>query len=605
MTSPARALVVPSFAALAVLVAKAASAQELDVHADDVQVDARERELDLKGHVRADLPPFHLSADALHLRRSAYGVVVSGDGRLAFCPCLGTPLAVAFSEATVAPPADLFLKNARLEVFGLPIFWLPWFWLRAPSRVGLLPPDLQYRASDGLYLGGGVHLPWKSRGENVSLDLRGGGYFLGGAVADAELRTATSTAKVRWDHLDGDGIKVDARGTAGPSSARLAWDVDALRGARATRATTPLEPAARAYDVASVEAQHIGVVAVALGYRAVSARGQDPFVVEASGPTASMSAGAALGPVTLDGIADAGLARLPGGVTLSFARADVGGEIAGHVGPIAVRDRVRAAGVALAGSAGSGAGGTATTRLTLGLPLVRAFAGAEPADPLRHRIEPFVAGFGAVASGDRALGVLPGRGASLLEDGATVGAEAGVSTALGRWAANQAGEGSASVGALADATGIHPVARWTLAATSRVLGAAVDGAHALGTGDALGFRLRLGAMDRWGLRVHGTWRRGDDPIAARAIADTVVSAPLGFVASDGFSGGVAASIPWAKFLATRGGVDWDFTAQRLLGAWGTLELRDGCGCVRVRVTGAHRLGREGLDVWLSIDFAPR
>src|SRR5665647_3019307 len=63
---------------------------------------------------------------ALHLSRSSLGVVIEGDGRLAFCPCLGTPLTVAFSRATVAPPGDLFLKNARLEIFGLPVLWLPY-----------------------------------------------------------------------------------------------------------------------------------------------------------------------------------------------------------------------------------------------------------------------------------------------------------------------------------------------------------------------------------------------------------------------------------------------------------------------------------------------
>ena len=169
----------------AALVARTSAAQELDVHADDVQVDPRLRELDLKGNVRADLPPFHLSADALHLSRSSLGVIVEGDGRLAFCPCLGTPLAIAFSRATVAPPADLFLKNARLEIFGLPIFWLPYFWLRGPTRFGLLPPDLQYLAKDCVYLGGGIHVPWKYPGGQCSLGLRGGGSCRCGPVADA------------------------------------------------------------------------------------------------------------------------------------------------------------------------------------------------------------------------------------------------------------------------------------------------------------------------------------------------------------------------------------------------------------------------------------
>ncbi len=593
------------FLLAAALVARTSSAQELDVHADDVQVDPRLRELDLKGNVRADLPPFHLSADALHLSRSSLGVIVEGDGRLAFCPCLGTPLAIAFSRATVAPPADLFLKNARLEIFGLPIFWLPYFWLRGPTRFGLLPPDLQVRAKDGVYLGGGVHVPWKSPGGQSALDLRGGGYFLGGAVADAELRTPTSTSHVRWDYLGTHGLRVDARGFAGRGSSRVVWDVDALRGARAVQATTPLDVASRPYDVASIEAQQFGLVNVALGYRAISARGSDALTIEASGPVAVASAGASVGPMVLDGVVDAGLLRLPGAVSLSFARADAGVEIAGHAGPVAIRDRVRGSGVAIAGGTGDGTGGSASTRVTIGVPLARGFPIGASADPLRHRIEPFVAAFGALTGGDRALGVLPGRGVSLLSDGATFGAEGGVATSLGRWASGNSGEALATAGALSDSRGTRGLVRWRVAATSSVVSANVDGAHVLGDGDAIAFRVRLGAMDRLGLRAHGTWRRGEDPIAARALGDAPITVPIGYVSTEGFSGGVAASIPWARFLATRGGVDWDFTAGRLLGAWGTIELRDTCGCLRLRVTGAHRLGRDGLDVWMSIDFAPR
>ena len=35
-----------------------------------------------------------------------------------------------------------------------------------------------------------------------------------------------------------------------------------------------------------------------------------------------------------------------------------------------------------------------------------------------------------------------------------------------------------------------------------------------------------------------------------------------------------------------------------------LELRDHCGCIILRGTGAHRIGREGVDVWITIDLAP-
>src|SRR3954463_7707294 len=71
----------------------------VDVRAENVELDAKTRELDLRGDVRVDSPPFHLRSDALRVQRSAYGVEVDGEGRLAFCPCLGAPLAVRFQHA--------------------------------------------------------------------------------------------------------------------------------------------------------------------------------------------------------------------------------------------------------------------------------------------------------------------------------------------------------------------------------------------------------------------------------------------------------------------------------------------------------------------------
>jgi hypothetical protein len=39
-----------------------------------------------------------------------------------------------------------------------------------------------------------------------------------------------------------------------------------------------------------------------------------------------------------------------------------------------------------------------------------------------------------------------------------------------------------------------------------------------------------------------------------------------------------------------------------VGARGSVDLRDGCGCVTLRVFGSHRLGREGVDVWLALEL---
>src|SRR5882672_10622766 len=123
--------------------------------ADEVRLNTRSQALDVSGHVHVDQPPFYLTSDALRLWRVPIGAQLEGDGRLAFCPCLGTPLAVRFSGATVAPPHDVILRDTVLEVFGVPVAWAPVFWLRSPGRFGLLAPDLAWRGEDGFFAGGG------------------------------------------------------------------------------------------------------------------------------------------------------------------------------------------------------------------------------------------------------------------------------------------------------------------------------------------------------------------------------------------------------------------------------------------------------------------
>ncbi|HTB73973.1 MAG TPA: hypothetical protein VK762_12050, partial [Polyangiaceae bacterium] len=101
--------------------------------ADELRLDTRSQALDATGNVRVDEPPFHLNSDYLQLRRVPIGVELDGEGKLVFCPCLGAPLAVRFTGATVAPPHDLILRNPVLEVFGVPVAWAPAFWLRSPG----------------------------------------------------------------------------------------------------------------------------------------------------------------------------------------------------------------------------------------------------------------------------------------------------------------------------------------------------------------------------------------------------------------------------------------------------------------------------------------
>ncbi|HEX4628360.1 MAG TPA: hypothetical protein VH137_06165, partial [Gemmatimonadales bacterium] len=251
--------------------------------ADDVRLDAHSRALDASGNVHVDEPPFHLTSEALTLRRVPIGAELEGDGKLAFCPCLGAPLAVRFTGATVAPPHDIILRNPVLEVFGVPLAWAPVFWLRSPGRPGLLPPDLAWRGADGFFAGGGVHVPWRPGDAVHGLDLHAGGYLEGGAAVEATLRTSATATRVLWDRLHGsDGVAIGARGATASGSGEapvdesVAWQVDALRGARAVQATTGVDAAARPFDRAEAQAawRPAGFL-LSTGVRTVALRGGD------------------------------------------------------------------------------------------------------------------------------------------------------------------------------------------------------------------------------------------------------------------------------------------------------------------------------------------
>ena len=116
-------------------------------------------------------------------------------------------------------------------------------------------------------------------------------------------------------------------------------------------------------------------------------------------------------------------------------------------------------------------------------------------------------------------------------------------------------------------------------------------------------RVRVGAVDGIHLTLLAAERDGIDPVAARALTDAPVEPSGGFLASSGWTVGARARIPWTSWLATTGGADGDLTAQVLVAARGGIELRDHCGCLVVRANGAHRIGRDGVDVWVTIDLA--
>jgi hypothetical protein len=597
----------------------------LEVHADLIDLDPRTQELDLRGHVQLDSEPFHLTANELRLSRSMRGVVVKGEGRIAFCPCLGQPLAVVFQGATVAPPGDLLLDRPRLELFRLPVFWLPFFWLRSRGKIGLLPPDVAYRGADGVFLGEGVHLPWRSGDTESGLDLRAGAYLKGGVATEVAIRTPDSVTTVRWDHLQTDGFGVDARGAlvdpTSPAKASVAWDADVLRGQRGVVATTDVDAASRVFDRGSGEVTlRDGGWTVSSGVRATNVRGTEFADLGAAGPVASARRGGTLGDV---GAYDA---RVEGGAlagatlaTTTFARGGSDVLLATHLGAARLSWSLRAAGDVAAGGGNEAYEGALVTRAELVLPFVRAFDSDDPHDPWRHRIAPRIE-VGALAAGDGSSAAFgPGSPASttLFGDFPSPGnlsglawiVDGGFETAIGRWAAREGLELRAAAGAVGgDAEGASPVARWRGAASFPWLGLGAEGGHVFGgeaAGDAIAARLRVGPLSSLNLGMTLAAREGVDPVLARALTDAPDAASMGLLAAEGWTGGARLSLPLTTYFTARGGAEGDFTAEKLIAARASLEFHDRCRCVVIGASGAERIGRPGVDVWLSVGFARR
>jgi hypothetical protein len=581
--------------------------------ADEVRFDARARALDIVGHVHVDEPPFHLASEALELRRVPIGAELRGDGTLAFCPCLGTPLSVRFTGATVAPPHDLVLRNPVLEVFGVPVAWAPVFWLRDAGRFGILPPDVAWRGADGLFIGEGVHVPW-THGDTVrGLDLRAGGYLDGGVATDVALRTATTRTRVRWDDLRGDdGVGVVATGTAGDT----AWSVDALRGGRAVRATTDVEAAARPFDRAEArQAWRVEGWTFSSGVRDVALRGGDGADLGAGGPLVSARRADALGGAgAYDATVEGGAVRETGIGTTTFARAEGGTLLATRAGPVGATLAVRGLGDVADDGTRSGLDGAAQARATLALPMARAWGSgdvvqgqeaANAAGPWVHRTEPRVEVAALATHASDVLVVPAGRGFSTPSGGAWVAA-LGWANAVGRWGSRGAAEMDASGGAVGDGASALGAARARAAATSDWVGLRADFARVFASsradGGAFVGRARLGPAAGFNLVAHVAERDGVDPLVARALVDAPLEPASGFLALAGWTGGARVAVPLGSRVTTRGGADVDLDARQLVAAVGAVELHDPCGCVVVRATAAHRIGREGVDVWLTVDL---
>lgn len=573
------------------------------------------RELVLRGNVVVTYERFRLTSPSLSLRPSGRGVEVQGPGEVVFCPCPNPPVSIGFQGGTVAPPADLILDRPSLRIAGWTIFALPWFWMRAPTRPGVLPPSVAYRGSDGLLIGEGVHLPWKDGDDYDQLDITASGYVKGGFELVTRFWTPRSTNRVRWDRLEGDHLAINAHGSypQGEASA-VAWDIDAVRGSRARSASLTLEEAARGYDRGAVQAMvrlADGII-LSSGIRGVGARGGiGPSERPVWGPTATLAAGGAVGAFgAWDSLATATLLDDAVLGTTSLARSEGGIELSARAAALVARMSVRETITAANVGQTSALDALCAARIELAAPLAQVFA--DEHSPLVHVIEPRLRASVMAARTTGAYFAQTGRPIALVA-GRMATASAGLRTAWGRLLGHSGGSLEADVGGIGTVgeeglSQTTPVARSRAAWSSRFVGLGGEGAALLDgdQGQVLVGKVRFGEQDGWHLAMKTAGRRGVHPLAARALAGTTAEEPSGgWLAAEGWSGGAEIAARLARSVGARISAEEDFTARTLLQVRGSLGYAHPCRCISIDGFVGKRLGRDGIDVWVSIDLAPR
>ena len=587
---------------------------ELSFSADQVEGDARLRELVLRGNVVVTYERFRLTSPALSLRRSGRGVEVTGPGEVVFCPCPNPPVTIGFDGGVVAPPADLMLTRPSLRVAGWTIFALPWFWMRAPTRPGVLPPNVAYRGADGLLIGDGVHLPWKDGDDFDELDITASGYVKGGFELVARLWTPRSTNRIRWDRLEKDHVAIQAHGSYPQAdTGAVAWDIDAVRGARARSASLTLEEAARGYDRGSVQTMvRLGDgILLSSGVRGIGARGGiGPSERPAWGPTATFAAGGGLGAFgAWDGLATATILSDAVLGTTTLSRGEGGIELSARASAILARFSVRETVTAADAGRTSALDALGAARVEIAAPLAQVVP--DETAPLVHVLEPRLRASVMTARTSGAYFAATGRPLALMT-GQMATASAGLRTALGRLLGHAGGSLEADVGGVgtideAGPSRATPIARGRAAWSSRFIGLGGEGAARLDgdDGHVLVGKARLGEKDGWHVALKGAGRRGFNPLAARALAGTAEEPSGGWLAAEGWSGGAEIAARLARSVGARISAEEDFTARTLLQVRGSLGYAHPCRCISIDGFVGKRLGREGVDVWVSIDLAPR
>jgi hypothetical protein len=337
---------------------------------------------------------------------------------------------------------------------------------------------------------------------------------------------------------------------------------------------------------------------LSVGLRADDTRGSSLGQLGAAGPH--------LGAAHLQSIGEAGTLEWEGGVT-SLAHPSLG---ALTVAESAGRARVdaRPGATVLSAELGERVAVAVTEpeetgdvesfgRLGLAWPLVRAFGGVTR--QWLHWVEPWAESSFFWAHRQGPWVELP--------DGSAVSLLVGLRSALGRLGARGALATSIRAGWVGPPEAPDRVVAGTLGVTTEYVALAAR-AH-WRWGDPQAFEssghARIGRLDGLNLQGYVEGRTRFEPLVARLVSpDPWRRLVVGWLDRSGWTAGGEALVPWTRWLSSSVGLDWDLIRPRWLGWRSGVAYRHPCGCLGLVGGASERVGRRGVDAWLSVQLVP-
>ncbi len=631
--------------------ASADEPEPVTLHADDIEYGvasgsgSRSETLGLRGNVVITFgdrsatdgggpttPLWTLRADALEVKRDRFGVSLKGRTHLAFCPCLDAPLRIGVDAATVSPPSDLFLRNATVRIWSIPVFYTPWAWLRAPDRFGVLPPDVAFRGRDGLRLGLGVNVPLaagKFRGipdpDAPRVTLVGGGYTAGGAYGDVALLARAGTLHALVESRGGGGISLDGSLRHAAAGTTLLVATDARIGLRALRLEPELSRAASLWNRSEfsmttrvANGAFFGVV-TKLRSRRGGDEGNPLGALETvfAGGLHGRSGGASITLVPSFFTGDVASTALSRTTATPFLRGrgsvDGGAFLGGPLAGVRVEGQARATAF-LVGDGGAAVAHAERVEARAALPLGRRLGG------YRARLDP------EVAAGALAAVANPGLAGEFLQASSALAAASPGRVAAAYLRAQLAfsvGDGAGAIQVRGGGVAV-PVQAAGKPLGAPFLSAAADrrlfGLRAFATrlpagGAVVEGGIRVGILENAHFSLAATHVAGDlSGAVVRAVADRdAFFVPL---RSSTLAGRAGIPLPVSgrtRLLAQLFAAS-DLSRGELLAVGAGLRASDACGCLTIDLRAQQRLGRDGIagagigtgssvDAFLAIQLA--